>query len=61
MQTRFQIREIDVSKGYCLLVTDKTQAAVVVQFLLPLRTASGNQLLDELRVVEAMVGSTSVF
>lgn len=23
MQTRFQIREIDVSKGYCLFVTDK--------------------------------------
>jgi hypothetical protein len=29
MQTRFQIREIDVSKGYCLLVTDKNHARVM--------------------------------
>ncbi len=28
MQTRFQIREIDVSKSYCLLVTDKNHARV---------------------------------
>ena len=28
MQTRFQIREIDVSKGYCLLVTDKNHTQV---------------------------------
>jgi len=27
-QMRFQIREIDVSKGYCLLVTDKNRARV---------------------------------
>src|ERR1700758_976663 len=26
LQMRFQIREIDVSKGYCLLVTDKNRA-----------------------------------
>lgn len=32
MQTRFQIREIDVSKGYCLLVTDKTRAQVTFGF-----------------------------
>ncbi len=28
MQTRFQLREIDVSKGYCLLVTDKNRTRV---------------------------------
>ena len=28
MQTRFQIRDIDVSKSYCLLVTDKNHARV---------------------------------
>jgi cell division septal protein FtsQ len=28
MQMRFQIREIDVSKGYCLLVTDKNHTRV---------------------------------
>jgi cell division septal protein FtsQ len=28
MQTRFQIRDIDVSKGYCLLVTDKNHTRI---------------------------------
>ena len=32
MQTRFQIREIDVSNGYCLLVTDKNHARVTFGF-----------------------------
>src|SRR4029079_14490710 len=32
MQTRFQIREVDVSKGYCLLVTDKNHIQVVFGF-----------------------------
>jgi hypothetical protein len=32
MQTRFQIREIDVSKGYCLIVTDKNHTRVTVGF-----------------------------
>ena len=32
MQTRFQIREIDVSKGYCLLVTDKNHTRVTIGF-----------------------------
>jgi hypothetical protein len=32
MQTRFQIREIDVSKGYCLLVTDKNHSKVTFSF-----------------------------
>jgi cell division protein FtsQ len=32
MQTRFQIREIDVSKGYCLLVTDKNHVQVSFGF-----------------------------
>src|SRR6267143_2635343 len=32
LQMRFQIREIDVSKGYCLLVTDKTHARVTFGF-----------------------------
>ncbi len=32
MQTRFQIREIDVSKGYCLLVTDKDHSRVTFGF-----------------------------
>lgn len=32
MQTRFQVREIDVSKGYCLLVTDKNHTQVMFGF-----------------------------
>jgi POTRA domain, FtsQ-type/Cell division protein FtsQ/DivIB, C-terminal len=32
MQTRFQIREIDVSKGYCLVVTDKNHTRVTFGF-----------------------------
>ena len=32
MQTRFQVREIDVSKGYCLLVTDKNHTRVTFGF-----------------------------
>jgi cell division septal protein FtsQ len=32
MQTRFQIREIDVSKGYCLIVTDKNHSRVTFSF-----------------------------
>lgn len=32
MQTRFQIREIDLSKGYCLLVTDKNHSRVTFGF-----------------------------
>ena len=32
MQTRFQIRQIDVSKGYCLLVTDKNHSQVSFGF-----------------------------
>jgi len=32
MQTRFQIREIDVSKGYCLAVTDKNHSRVTFGF-----------------------------
>lgn len=32
MQTRFQIREIDVSKGYCLVVTDKNHTEVTFGF-----------------------------
>lgn len=32
MQTRFQIRQIDVSKGYCLVVTDKNHSKVSFGF-----------------------------
>ena len=32
MQTRFQIREIDLSKGYCLIVTDKNHSRVTFRF-----------------------------
>jgi cell division septal protein FtsQ len=32
MQTRFQIRDIDLSKGYCLLVTDKNHSRVTFAF-----------------------------
>ena len=32
MQTRFQVREIDVSKGYCLVVTDKNHSRVTFGF-----------------------------
>src|SRR5205809_1993290 len=43
MQTRFQIREIDVSKSYCLLVTDKNRARVKLGF---------NDLQTQLRRLE---------
>jgi len=32
MQTRFQIQEVDVSKGYCLLVTDKNHTRAMFGF-----------------------------
>jgi hypothetical protein len=32
MQTRFQVREIDLSKGYCLVVTDKNRTHVTFGF-----------------------------
>jgi cell division septal protein FtsQ len=32
MQTRFQIREIDISKGYCLLVSDKNHSRITFGF-----------------------------
>src|SRR5260370_37498342 len=32
MQTRFQSREIDGSKGYCLVVTDKNHSRVTFGF-----------------------------
>ena len=32
MQTRFQIRKIDLSKGYCLVVTDKNHAQITFGF-----------------------------
>jgi hypothetical protein len=32
MQTRFQVREIDVSKGYCLIVSDKNHTRVTFGF-----------------------------
>jgi cell division protein FtsQ len=32
MQPRFQIREIDISKGYCLVVTDKNRTQVTFGF-----------------------------
>jgi len=32
MQTRFQVREIDLSKGYCLIVTDKNRTEVTFGF-----------------------------
>jgi len=32
MQTRFQIREIDISKGYCLIVTDKNHTRATLGF-----------------------------
>src|SRR6266403_99842 len=43
MQTRFQIREIDVSKGYCLVVTDKNHSRVTFGF---------NDLQTQLRRLE---------
>lgn len=32
MQTRFQVREIDLSRGYCLVVTDKNHTRVTLGF-----------------------------
>ena len=32
MQTRFQVRQIDLSNGYCLVVTDKTRTQVTFGF-----------------------------
>jgi hypothetical protein len=47
LQMRFQIREIDVSKGYCLLVTDKNRARVTFGF---------NDLPTQLRRLEQFLG-----
>src|SRR5438552_2405117 len=46
LQMRFQIREIDVSKGYCLLVTDKNRARVTFGF---------NDLQTQLRRLELLL------
>jgi hypothetical protein len=43
MQTRFQIREIDLSKGYCLIVTDKNRMQTTFGF---------DQLATQLRRLE---------
>jgi hypothetical protein len=43
LQMRFQIREIDISKGYCLLVTDKNHARITFGF---------NDLQTQLRRLE---------
>ncbi len=43
LQMRFQIREIDLSKNYCLLVTDKNRARVTLGF---------NDLQTQLRRLE---------
>src|SRR5213078_2543212 len=43
LQMRFQIREIDISKKYCLLVTDKNRARVTLGF---------NDLQTQLRRLE---------
>jgi cell division septal protein FtsQ len=47
MQTRFQIREVDVSKGYCLLVTDKNHIQVIFGFE---RLAAQMQRLEQFLV-----------
>src|SRR5213078_1655028 len=43
LQMRFPIREIDISKGYCLLVTDKNHARITFGF---------NDLQTQLRRLE---------
>jgi hypothetical protein len=46
LQTRFQIREIDISKSYCLLVTDKNHSRV---------TFALNSLEDQLRRLQVFL------
>jgi cell division septal protein FtsQ len=46
LQTRFQIREIDISKNYCLLVTDKNRSRVMLGF---------NDLEEQLRRLEVFL------
>src|SRR4030095_8399959 len=46
LQTRFQIREIDISKNYCLLVTDKNHSRVMFAL---------NDLEDQLRRLEVFL------
>jgi len=46
LQTRFQIREIDISKNYCLLVTDKNHSRVMFGL---------NDLEDQLRRLQVFL------
>ena len=46
LQTRFQIREIDISKNYCLLVTDKNRSRVMFGL---------NDLEDQLRRLQVFL------
>jgi len=46
LQTRFQIREIDISKNYCLLVTDKNRSRVMFGL---------NDLEEELRRLQVFL------
>src|SRR5215467_11140109 len=46
LQTRFQIREIDISKSYCLLVTDKNRSRVMFGL---------NDLEDQLRRLQVFL------
>jgi cell division septal protein FtsQ len=46
LQTRFQIREIDISKNYCLLVTDKNHSRVMFAL---------NDLEDQLRRLQVFL------
>ena len=46
LQTRFQIREIDISKNYCLLVTDKNRSRVMFGL---------NELEDQLRRLQVFL------
>jgi cell division septal protein FtsQ len=46
LQTRFQIREIDISKNYCLLVTDKNRSRVMFSL---------NELEEQLRRLQVFL------
>src|SRR5215510_5516723 len=46
LQTRFQIREIDISKSYCLLLTDKNHSRVMFAL---------NDLEDQLRRLQVFL------
>lgn len=59
--TRFQIRNIDISKGYCLVVTDRTHARVTFGLdLVDQQLARLNRLLDRVQLMQRDVQTVNL-